>query len=499
MAGIPPVLPGWSEHVGPEGQMYWYNDSLQQSSNKRPTNQPAGFPAQYSSGGSMPIYTGPPPPHPSSDSYQASSSQIAPSTPVGQVVKPKTKKEKPAKKESIPGATGWLRVTTTLGNIFYTHVESKRSEWTIPDEIKDEVESMQDEEHRVKALEEEEERLAKEQEEEERRQVKEQERLQRLKEEEEERRKRQEELRVREEAVKRQRQERERIQEERLKILQEQNKRKREAEDGESNEKFERVEETDKRARLDEQDDVDDDEAWQREMAAEMAAEADLQDSPNGAAPPPSGPFNVPPPGHQAVSSRMELSAEEGKALFMHMLNSLTGTPDEINPMAPWDRELPKFIRQRDYTVLSSLRDRQDAFNEWCKVRIKEKRSKGLKQQAKPNSRKESTVIQAEGGADSGDGSNEANADALTLYRGLLQVEVKSTRTRWEDFRKSWKKDRRFFAFGRDEREREKVFRSWLKELGESECINSSFDDQSLLIRFQTLFFTFFNREAKSS
>lgn len=53
-------------------------------------------------------------------------------------------------------------------------------------------------------------------------------------------------------------------------------------------------------------------------------------------------------------------------------------------------------------------------------------------------------------------------------YRALLEKEVRSTRTRWEEFRKTWKKDRRFFAFGRDEREREKVFKAWLRELGES-------------------------------
>jgi transcription elongation regulator 1 len=44
---------------------------------------------------------------------------------------------------------------------------------------------------------------------------------------------------------------------------------------------------------------------------------------------------------------------------------------------------------------------------------------------------------------------------------------VKSTRTRWEEFRKKWKKDRRFFGWGRDDREREKVFKVHLKELGE--------------------------------
>lgn len=38
---------------------------------------------------------------------------------------------------------------------------------------------------------------------------------------------------------------------------------------------------------------------------------------------------------------------------------------------------------------------------------------------------------------------------------------------RFDDFRKAWKKDRRFFGFGRDDREREKAFKAWLRELGE--------------------------------
>lgn len=37
----------------------------------------------------------------------------------------------------------------------------------------------------------------------------------------------------------------------------------------------------------------------------------------------------------------------------------------------------------------------------------------------------------------------------------------------WEDFRRDHKKDTRFRSFGRDDREREKAFKGWLRELGE--------------------------------
>lgn len=48
-------------------------------------------------------------------------------------------KEKPKIKTPIPG-TDWLRVTTNQGNVFYTNKAKKESIWTIPDEIKDAVE-----------------------------------------------------------------------------------------------------------------------------------------------------------------------------------------------------------------------------------------------------------------------------------------------------------------------------------------------------------------------
>lgn len=55
---------------------------------------------------------------------------------------------------------------------------------------------------------------------------------------------------------------------------------------------------------------------------------------------------------------------------------------------------------------------------------------------------------------------------AREAYDSLLKTEATSTRTTWDDFRRKWKKDRRFFGFAGD-REREKVFRAWMKDLGE--------------------------------
>jgi hypothetical protein len=67
--------------------------------------------------------------------------------------------------------------------------------------------------------------------------------------------------------------------------------------------------------------------------------------------------------------------------------------------------------------------------------------------------------------------TKEATTTPEAAYESLLRGEVKSTRTQWDEFRRKWKKDRRFYAYGRDDKEREKKFRAWLVELGESKSL----------------------------
>jgi len=54
-------------------------------------------------------------------------------------------KEKPLFKTPIPG-TDWLRVVTTDGNIFYSHKVKKESVWDIPEELKTALEALQGQE-----------------------------------------------------------------------------------------------------------------------------------------------------------------------------------------------------------------------------------------------------------------------------------------------------------------------------------------------------------------
>ena len=118
MSALPPLPQGWTEHAGalsfhfvplllkfeagPNSQTYFYNAFTRESTYIRPL---AVSPYQL------------------------------------QTVE---KKVKPLFKTAIPG-TEWLRVRTTEGNVFYSHKVRKESTWTIPEEIKEQVERLDEE------------------------------------------------------------------------------------------------------------------------------------------------------------------------------------------------------------------------------------------------------------------------------------------------------------------------------------------------------------------
>ncbi|KAF9259497.1 HSP90-domain-containing protein [Marasmius fiardii PR-910] len=135
-----------------------------------------------------------------------------------------------------------------------------------------------------------------------------------------------------------------------------------------------------------------------------------------------------------------QYSPEEARAIFKTLLRE-----KDINPLHPWDTSLPRFVNDRRYSVLSSVTARKEAFDEYCRERARELRQANVKK-------------------DKGSTPQEE-------FEGLLEAEVKSTRTSWTDFRRAWKKDRRFYGWGRDDREREKRFREFIKELGQKKKI----------------------------
>jgi heat shock protein beta len=98
-------------HTGPAGQPYYYHAGTRESTYVRP----------------LPAF---------------------PIIPQAIIPQPPKKKDKPLVKTPIPG-TEWLRVTTTEGNVFYSHKAKKQSLWTVPDEIKDAVEAFEHAEKHV--------------------------------------------------------------------------------------------------------------------------------------------------------------------------------------------------------------------------------------------------------------------------------------------------------------------------------------------------------------
>ncbi|PBK72579.1 HSP90-domain-containing protein [Armillaria solidipes] len=314
-----------------------------------------------------------------------------------------TKKEKPAVKIPIPG-TEWMRVKTTGGNTFYFHKSKKTSLWTVPEEIKDALEKFEQEE--AKAIEE-----------------------GKLK-----------AIREEEEAAKRAEEERDR-EVERIKA-EVQNMVKRKAQGDVP------VDEVvvSKKPKLEEKAEEDSDESeeedWQREAAEQLAAEAEVERkrqeeealkekelAEQEAKALQEKQIKIP--------DRVDLSIEEGKALFKTLLRE-----KDVNPLHPWDTSLPLFVSDPRYVLLPSVSTRRDAFDAYCRERARELRQQNVKKEKEAGNPKDE-------------------------FDRLLATEVKSTRLSWGDFRRSWKKDRRFYGWGRDDREREKRFKEHLKELGE--------------------------------
>ncbi|KAI0080892.1 hypothetical protein K474DRAFT_1636919 [Panus rudis PR-1116 ss-1] len=370
---LPPLPPGWTEHISPTGQPYYFNTLTKESTYIRP----------------LPAFPIPP--------VQAF---IPGATPQ----QPKKKKEKPLVKTPIPG-TDWLRVITTEGNTFYTHKVEKRSVWTVPDEIKDAVAELERKEAEEKERE------------------------------------------AKRKSGKTERSMSEEVERIKADVKEMVNKRKAEV--------VEPVEEVviSKKARVEEDEDEDDEdseseeeEEWQREAAAQLAKEAEEERQKQEEAKKreeedkkakqqaeaeaqKNRPLNMP--------DKVDLSIDEAKALFKTLLRE-----KDINPLHPWDTSLPLFISDPRYVLLPSVSARKEAFDEYCRDRARELREAKVRQE-------------------------KAAANPKEEFERLLREEVKSTRASWSDFRRQWKKDRRFFGWGKDDREREKRFRDYLKELGE--------------------------------
>ena len=299
--------------------------------------------------------------------------------------------ERPSSKVPIPGSDNWFRVITTHGNVFYAQKGTRKSSWTIPDEIREQVETLDGrKKRRIEQPNETISQLAAEPEHE-------------------------------------------------LEI------------------------EPDNKYNGDKQETIDPEVDATLAFAAESAQRVYAE----------GGPIEYgeeeeeeDPTQNTAmfVPQTTNLSLEEGKAMFMSMLSSLNGTPNEINPMSPWDRELPKFVHLPMYSALPGTREREDTFNEWCKLRLRERR------EAKRNHSSATAV---------------SSASAEDMYKALLRDKVTSTRSKFEDFSSNFSNDPRFSAYATSVpfTKLVQLFDEWITQLTNSKRAKQKFADES----FETL------------
>ncbi|KAJ7276359.1 Hsp90 protein-domain-containing protein [Mycena haematopus] len=346
----PPPLPfGWTEHLSPTGQPYYFNVNTKESTYVRPLPPPMAQPIV------------------------------------------KKKKEKPLVKTPVPG-TDWLRVKTTEGNVFYSHKIKKESIWHVPDEIKEAVEALEKQEREEKEKE--------------------------------------------AEAVAS------------ADVRREIDSIKSEVADAVKRKAEEPIPVDEivitKKAKIEDEndDESEPEEDWEKEAAAQLAAEAEeekqrVEEETKRFKDEEEAENQKLLAAKLTMPNRVDLSVEEAKALFKTLLRE-----KDINPLHPWDVALPKFVSDPRYILLQSVSARREAFDEYCRDRAREIRQANVK--------KEKEAL-----------------DPKEEFERFLKEEVKSTRTTWSDFRRTWKKDRRFYGWGRDDREREKKFREWIRELGE--------------------------------
>ncbi|GAA5834689.1 hypothetical protein JCM11251_003633 [Rhodosporidiobolus azoricus] len=454
---VPPVPPPWTEHRAPGGQPYWFNPITNVSTYTRPgpPPPPAGFPVA----GLPPPPPGfpiaaPPPGFPIAPSTAVPPAQLPPLHFTAQSeLKPEKKKEKKEKpKEKLPiEGTPWIRVTTNKGNVFYSQKETKESVWTVPEEIKEQVEA-------IEAKEKEEREKVEREEEEERAAAAVAVAPKKRKAVDDEGEDAASEAAVQEddEQVKgdldleiegangasssalpekpsspavesagdqpKKKKQKKRVVTS-LEELQTDDLMKEDT----GGEKAENGEPQDG-------EEEDDEEAWQRQIAEEMAREAaggaeeSAATATGEVVEPAPKPGNVP-----------HVDQVEAAALFKVLLGE-----KDINPMAPFETELPKFVGDPRYHAVTNNRDRRDMFEEFCKEKIREQRAAKKKL------------------AESG-----KKVDPLTAFRALLTSAVTSTRTHFSDFKRAHSRDPRFREFGKTEGDREKEFKKFLRELGE--------------------------------
>lgn len=130
----------------------------------------------------------------------------------------------------------------------------------------------------------------------------------------------------------------------------------------------------------------------------------------------------------------IELSEEDTKALFKDLLNDY-----RINPYSPWEKliEEGKVIDDSRYTILSTMRERKEVWEEWSREKIKELRAQRAKQEKK---------------------------DPKIPYLALLQ-EKATSKLYWPEFKRKFKKEPAMKDMSLPDKDREKLYREHINRL----------------------------------
>jgi transcription elongation regulator 1 len=279
------------------------------------------------------------------------------------------KKDKPLVKTPIPD-TDWIRVKTVQGNTFYNNKSTKASVWFIPEDIRDAVRALDEEEAVAE---------------------------------------RQKHLNM----------EVERVKSDAGRTL-----AKRKADTLATSATAAKKPKPGADADDDDSDDSEEEEEWQKEAAAQLAAEAEAAEQQKREEKErqaeearmarremeeKAAQLNLP--------RREDLSIEEAKALFKvsnqfwcvywQPISPQTLLREKnINPLLPWDISLPQFVSDPRYGMLTSVATRRDVFDEYCRERARELREQAINEQ-------------------------KETIDPGEAFERLLREEVKSTRTRF--------------------------------------------------------------------
>ncbi|KAF9430145.1 transcription elongation regulator [Entomortierella beljakovae] len=434
--------PGWTEHKAPDGMSYYYNAASGKSSWIRPTmpipvpggaqippppglQQPMGNPFQQPLPGAPgvpgypmnqpPMY--PPGIAPPPGSIEANAATAAVETGTGKKSK-KVKKEKAIKKTQIL-ETPWFIVVTNLENTFFYNKETKTSIWVPTPEL---------EQILIKMGQAETEKLEAE------RKAEEQERLLALK---------------------------------RPGENESGQNEKRAKNDGDSAMNGTEMteddvawqlammeEDQDQHMQSQDEGEEEDDEDEQDEAMKERLR--NLQGSGGASAPSASIPTGS--------SSKLEISPEniqEREMAFIDMMRDRG-----VSQFDTWDKALAKIERDPRMYLIPDKKERQDLFESYCVIRVREiaeAKEKESKKEAKKDGSRDDKERHSSRDSKSHSSSSTSSSKPEDVYRRLVEDYTTKTST-WLDFMTKYRVDPRFLGL-KPGSLRETIFRKYLSDL----------------------------------